>query len=74
MGRLLDDLQRKMTHKAEQGERDPLKILVHSTHDTALAGLCTTLDVFDERYISLIQYSWNFNFDHSTGGPASPPQ
>ncbi|KAF8512657.1 histidine phosphatase superfamily [Hysterangium stoloniferum] len=50
MGRLLDDLQRKITHKAEQGGRDPLKILVHSTHDTALAGLCTTLDVFDERW------------------------
>jgi len=50
MGRLLDDLQRKMTDKAERGDKDPLKFLVHSTHDTALAGLCSTLDVFDERW------------------------
>ncbi|KZT41598.1 phosphoglycerate mutase-like protein [Sistotremastrum suecicum HHB10207 ss-3] len=50
MGRLLDDLSRKMTHKADYGEKDPLKILIHSTHDTALAGLASTLDVFDERW------------------------
>ncbi|KAF8589105.1 phosphoglycerate mutase-like protein [Ramaria rubella] len=50
MGRLLDDLQRKMTHKAKHGDRNPLKLLIHSTHDTALAGLCSTLDVFDERW------------------------
>ncbi|GJJ10525.1 hypothetical protein Clacol_004751 [Clathrus columnatus] len=50
MGRLLDDLQRKMSHKAVFGAKDPLKILIHSTHDTALAGLCATLDVFDHRW------------------------
>ncbi|KAG6831149.1 hypothetical protein H0H87_006079 [Tephrocybe sp. NHM501043] len=49
MGRLLDDLTRKMQFKVDNGSRDPLKILVHSTHDTALAALCTTLDVFDEQ-------------------------
>lgn len=67
MGRLLDDLSRKMSHKADHGDKDVLKILVcvmfpslaerklmnggqiHSTHDTALAGLASTLDVFDER-------------------------
>jgi hypothetical protein len=32
MGRLLDDLQRKMTYKADHGVRDPLKLLVHTTH------------------------------------------
>lgn len=26
------------------------KMMVHSTHDTALAGLCSTLDVFDEKW------------------------
>ncbi|THH31001.1 hypothetical protein EUX98_g3181 [Antrodiella citrinella] len=50
MGRLLSDLSKKMSTKAEKGADDPMKILVHSTHDTALAGLCSTLDVFDERW------------------------
>ena len=49
MGRLLDDLARKMHRKAEKGPEDPLKILVHSTHDTAIAALCSTLDVFDDK-------------------------
>ncbi|KAG6873917.1 hypothetical protein C0995_009698 [Termitomyces sp. Mi166 len=49
MGRLLDDLSRKMQHKANNGARDPLKVLIHSTHDTALAALCSTFDVFDEQ-------------------------
>jgi hypothetical protein len=51
MGRLLDDLSGKMQQKADRGDQDPLKILVHSTHDTALAALCSTLDVFDEKWI-----------------------
>ncbi|KAG5351363.1 hypothetical protein C0989_006823 [Termitomyces sp. Mn162] len=50
MGRLLDDLSRKMQHKANHGAQDPLKVLIHSTHDTALAALCSTLDVFDEQW------------------------
>ena len=51
MGRLLEDLSRKMQHKAVYGSQDPLKILVHSTHDTAIAGLCSTFDVFDDRSV-----------------------
>ena len=51
MGRLLEDLSRKMQHKAAYGSQDPLKILVHSTHDTAIAALCSTLDVFDDRSV-----------------------
>ena len=27
------------------------KILIHSTHDTAIAGLLGTLEVFDDRYV-----------------------
>ncbi|KAF5383312.1 hypothetical protein D9615_005006 [Tricholomella constricta] len=50
MGPLLDDMTRKMQHKVDKGAHDPLKILVHSTHDTALAALCSTLDVFDEQW------------------------
>ncbi|EJD54828.1 phosphoglycerate mutase-like protein [Auricularia subglabra TFB-10046 SS5] len=49
MGRLLDTLQRKMQAKADGEPRQP-HLLVHSTHDTALAGVCQTLDVYDERW------------------------
>ncbi|KIY70843.1 phosphoglycerate mutase-like protein [Cylindrobasidium torrendii FP15055 ss-10] len=50
MGRLLGDLSRKMHNKATQKDKDPLKILVHSTHDTGLAALASTLDVFDDKW------------------------
>ncbi|KAJ6631130.1 histidine phosphatase superfamily [Mycena sp. CBHHK59/15] len=50
MGPLLSDLSHKMQQKVDRGSEDPLKILVHSTHDTALAALCSTLDVFDEKW------------------------
>jgi acid phosphatase len=50
MGPLMGDMIRKMQYKVEHGDKDSLKILVHSTHDTAIAGLCSTLDVFDEKY------------------------
>ncbi|KAJ7151139.1 histidine phosphatase superfamily [Mycena filopes] len=50
MGPLLADLSQKMQQKVERGAEDPLKILVHSTHDTALAAMCSTLDVFDEKW------------------------
>ncbi|KDQ22366.1 hypothetical protein PLEOSDRAFT_1079741 [Pleurotus ostreatus PC15] len=48
MGLLLSDLSRKMSRKVSLGDQDPVKILVHSTHDTAIAALCSTLDVYDE--------------------------
>lgn len=50
MGRLLGDLSRRMEHKAAKGDADPLKILVHSTHDTGIAALLSTLDVFDGKW------------------------
>ncbi|KAK7046664.1 acid phosphatase [Favolaschia claudopus] len=50
MGPLLSDLSQKMANKAEHGAEDALKILVHSTHDTALAAMLSTLDVFDEKW------------------------
>lgn len=49
MGRLLSDVSEKMHAKALEGERNRLKLLVHSTHDTTLAGICKTLEVFDEK-------------------------
>lgn len=50
MGRLLSDVSEKMHAKALEGERNRLKLLVHSTHDTTLAGICKTLEVFDEKW------------------------
>ncbi|KAH8115945.1 phosphoglycerate mutase-like protein [Phellopilus nigrolimitatus] len=58
MGRLLDDLSRKMVLKAAplalKGNANVAsatpKLLVHSTHDTALAALLATLDVYDEKW------------------------
>ncbi|RPD65713.1 phosphoglycerate mutase-like protein [Lentinus tigrinus ALCF2SS1-7] len=50
MGPLLSDLTRKMQEKAAKGGADPTKILIHSTHDTCLAGLASTLDMYDEKW------------------------
>lgn len=63
MGRLLADVSRKMQFKAVESSRSSPsshpptesagheKLLVHSTHDTTLAGMCKTLDVFDDRCV-----------------------
>ncbi|KAH8830007.1 histidine phosphatase superfamily [Flagelloscypha sp. PMI_526] len=56
MGRLLDDMSRKMQSKAEHGSADPLKILVHSTHDTALAGLALFKKTDQPSNVSYLQY------------------
>ena len=48
MGPLLSDISNKMQRKIDGGEEEA-KLLVHSTHDTALAALAATLDVFDEK-------------------------
>ncbi|GAC96123.1 histidine acid phosphatase [Pseudozyma hubeiensis SY62] len=50
MGRLVNDLGKRMSSRAEKGEQDPLKFAVYATHDTALAGLLNTLDCFDGRW------------------------
>jgi len=50
MGRLLDDLQSKMHRKAAMTARDPLKIAINACHDTSLAGMMSSLDVFDFRW------------------------
>ena len=51
MGRLLSDVATKMQLKANRGSDDSMRLLVHSTHDTTLAGICASLDVFDEKYV-----------------------
>lgn len=52
MGRLLADVSEKMQHKARFGSKDPTKLLVHTTHDSTLAALLCTFDVFDEKFVS----------------------
>ena len=49
MGPLLSDMSRKMQEKIKNKTADPLKVLVHSTHDTTIAALASTFDVFDEK-------------------------
>lgn len=49
MGPLLFDISSKMQRKIDNGEEEQTKLLVHSTHDTALAALAATLDAFDEK-------------------------
>ncbi|KAJ8597070.1 phosphoglycerate mutase-like protein [Rhizopogon salebrosus TDB-379] len=50
MGRLLADVSVKMQRKAEFNSKDPTKLLVHTTHDSTLAALLCTFDVFDEKW------------------------
>ncbi|KAJ3543988.1 hypothetical protein NMY22_g2946 [Coprinellus aureogranulatus] len=50
LGRLFEDMLKKMDTKVEKSEKDPLKILVHATHDTAIAAIHQTLDVYDEKW------------------------
>jgi len=56
MGRLLEDISTKMQKKVNQGPEDPMRLLVHSTHDTTLAGICATLDVFDDKWPAFTAY------------------
>ena len=67
MGRLLSDLSRKMHSRVVGGEDEKdrekaPKILVHSTHDTALAALCNTLDVFDDKLGILSRLLWSIGW------------
>ncbi|KAH9897039.1 phosphoglycerate mutase-like protein [Cubamyces lactineus] len=76
MGPLLSDLAAKMQVKAENGDADPTKILIHSTHDTCLAGLSNTLDIFDEKwpaFTAAITFEL-FKKRSSSAPPASPWQ
>src|SRR5258708_19323183 len=39
-----------MKNKAAKGDADPLKLVIHGCHDTSLAGMAQTFDVFDGQY------------------------
>ncbi|EIW77222.1 phosphoglycerate mutase-like protein [Coniophora puteana RWD-64-598 SS2] len=49
MGPLLTELSRKMQDMVVAPEDAP-KLLVHSTHDSGIAALLNTLDVYDQRW------------------------
>lgn len=49
MGRLFSEISGKMNQRVTEDGENPPKILIHSTHDTAIAGLLGTLEVFDDR-------------------------
>ncbi|KAG1718245.1 phosphoglycerate mutase-like protein [Suillus paluster] len=54
MGRLLSDVSQKMHNKAHPNltskSEDSAKLLVHTTHDSTLAALLCTFDVFDDKW------------------------
>ncbi|KAG1723056.1 histidine phosphatase superfamily [Suillus lakei] len=50
MGRLLADASEKMQRKSQPNSKDPTKLLVHTTHDSTLAALLCTFDVFDDKW------------------------
>lgn len=50
MGRLLADASEKMQRKTQLNSKDPTKLLVHTTHDSTLAALLCTFDVFDDKW------------------------
>jgi len=50
MGRLLAEITAKMNRTVTGDDENSPKILIHSTHDTAVAGLLGTLEVFDDRW------------------------
>lgn len=51
LGRLLAEISGKMNQRAMGVSQNLPKILIHSTHDTAIAGLLGTLEVFDDRCV-----------------------
>jgi len=49
MGRLLAEISGKMDRRTSEDDENPHKLLIHSTHDSAIAGMLGTLEVFDDR-------------------------
>lgn len=51
LGPLLAEISGKMNQRAMKISQNLPNILIHSTHDTAIAGLLGTLEVFDGRCV-----------------------
>ncbi|KAL0958169.1 hypothetical protein HGRIS_000332 [Hohenbuehelia grisea] len=66
MGRLFEDLSDKMHRKVVDGPKHPLKLLVHSTHDTAIAAIRASLDVFDDKWPA---FTASITFELFSGPP-----
>lgn len=50
MGRFLQELSGRLNDKAYKPSSTPLQLAVYSAHDTSIAGVLGTLDVFDNRW------------------------
>jgi acid phosphatase len=50
MGRFLNELSGRLNDKASKPSSTPLQMAVYSAHDTSIAGVLGTLDVFDNRW------------------------
>lgn len=51
IGRVMDDVSKKMQSKAVKENKDHLKLLVNSTHDTTIAGVLQTFGVYDQKWV-----------------------
>ncbi|KAF8327226.1 phosphoglycerate mutase-like protein [Cantharellus anzutake] len=68
-GRLLSELVVRLRNKAFNGDHDPLKLTLHGCHDTSLAGMAQTLDVFDGRQGDGLFSICEFVLTHSRSWP-----
>lgn len=50
MGRFFFELSERLNAKAFRPSSTPLALALYSTHDTSLAGILNTLDVFDNKW------------------------
>lgn len=49
MGRLLAETSAKMNQTVARDDKNPPKILIYCTHDSVIAGILGTLEVFDDQ-------------------------
>jgi len=72
VGRVMDDVSQKMQSKALKKNEDQLKILVNCTHDTTIAGVLQTLDVYDQKWPA---FAAQMTFElYKYKSDTSPPQ
>jgi len=72
MGRLLSEMSEQMSASVN-GTAPSSKARVYACHDTTLAGLCTTLDVFDNRWPDFTASITFELFSENENTPQQPP-